>query len=327
MEKTLDIKLRNMADGSFAAKDFVIADAKDADMAFGINSFGARADGRPLSVQEYRERIRAVVEQGIVDIMLMSASTLEVVSKDMRAFERSAITPAARGNDASDVWVCRNSSYVNEPSRPWATASIDAVKKCGADLGLYSTTFNNNLENDMRSLEAFARFRGECETKGFRYFWEVFNPNAARFENAQKRAQYVNDCIARTLAGVCRAQRPQFLKIAYNGPRAMEELAAYDTSMPVGILGGGAGTTHDAFRLLEDARKYGARVALFGRKINSAEDQLEFIRHLRLVADGALAATEAVRSYHDALKTRGIKPRRPLAADMALTETALGYGK
>jgi len=33
-------------------------------------------------------------------------------------------------------------------------------------------------------------------------------------------------------------------------------------------------------------KKYGARVALFGRKINNAENQLAFIRFLRLIADG-----------------------------------------
>ena len=30
----------------------------------------------------------------------------------------------------------------------------------------------------------------------------------------------------------------------------MEELAAYDPNLVVGILGGGAGTTYDAFRLI-----------------------------------------------------------------------------
>ena len=39
-------------------------------------------------------------------------------------------------------------------------------------------------------------------------------------------------------------------------------------------LGGGAGTTYDAFKLIAEAQKYGARAALFGRKINNAENQL-----------------------------------------------------
>ena len=47
------------------------------------------------------------------------------------------------------------------------------------------------------------------------------------------------------------------------------------------------GTTYDAFKLLADAQKYGARVALFGRKINNAENQLAFVEFLRLIVDGA----------------------------------------
>ncbi len=65
---------------------------------------------------------------------------------------------------------------------------------------------------------------------------------------------------------------PKFLKLQYNGPRAMEELASYDpTHLIVGILGGAAGTARDTFELLSQAEKYGARVALFGRKIHRAE--------------------------------------------------------
>ena len=56
----------------------------------------------------------------------------------------------------------------------------------------------------------------------------------------------------------------------------MEELASYDpNNLIVGILGGGKGTTRDCFELLHKASKYGAKVALFGRKINLAEDQKE----------------------------------------------------
>ncbi len=49
----------------------------------------------------------------------------------------------------------------------------------------------------------------------------------------------------------------------------MEALARYDSSLIVGILGGSAGTTFDAFHMLWEAKKYGARVALYGRKIKT----------------------------------------------------------
>ena len=116
-----------------------------------------------------------------------------------------------------------------------------------------------------------------------------------------------------------------FLKIAYHGPAAMEALARYDRSLVVGILGGSAGTTFDAFHMLWEAKKYGARVALYGRKINNAEHQLSFIQYLRAVADDELAPEEAVKAYHGALEKLGIRPQRSLADDLQQTETASSY--
>jgi hypothetical protein len=67
-------------------------------------------------------------------------------------------------------------------------------------------------------------------------------------------------------------------------------------------------------------------VALFGRKINAAEHQPTFVRHLRLVADGDLAAAEAVRAYHAALANLGLRPHRPLDGDLARSPSAAAYG-
>src|SRR5207237_9209901 len=111
---------------------------------------------------------------------------------------------------------------------------------------------------------------------------------------ASKIPEFINDAIVRTLGGVTFKGRPIFLKMVYHGPRAMEELVHYDPRLVVGILGGSAGTTYDAFKLLSEARQYGARVALFGRKINNAENQLAFIRFLRLTADGQISIEQAV---------------------------------
>ena len=85
---------------------------------------------------------------------------------------------------------------------------------------------------------------------------------------------------------------------------------SYDPQLIVGILGGSAGTTYDAFKLISDAQKYGARVALFGRKINLSEHPLAFIEMLRRIVDHEITAEEAVKAYHDALRTLGITPRR-----------------
>ncbi len=127
----------------------------------------------------------------------------------------------------------------------------------GANLGLYSVTFNNDVDLDRRTLEAYKAFRIEAEAKGFRHFLEVFDPNAAEHPPADL-GRFINDHIVRTLAGVTSRGRPLFLKIVYHGPAAMEALARYDRSLVVGILGGSAGTTFDAFHMLWEAKKYGA---------------------------------------------------------------------
>ena len=106
----------------------------------------------------------------------------------------------------------------------------------------------------------------------------------------------------------------------------MEELVTYDPHLVVGILGGGAGTTYDAFKLLAEARKYGARAALFGRKINHAECQLAFVEFLRRIADGQIEAEEAVRAYHGVLQRLKIKPQRSLADDLTLQSSVMSYG-
>jgi hypothetical protein len=190
------------------------------------------------------------------------------------------------------------------------------------DLGLYSITFTGDIDADVASLEAFREFRAEASANDFRYFLEVFNPNVARVA-PELTPQFVNDAIVRCLAGLVEAERPRFLKIAYNGPRALEEIASFDPDLVVGVLGGGAGTTRDCFELIHQAEKYGARVALFGRKINLAESPLEIVRLMRVVADGDLTPSEAVEAYHDALRRERVTPIRDLDADSEITDAVL----
>ena len=342
VEKSLDRKLAAIHADPHGSREFILADAKDADMGFGLPSTGrefATPDGvpRPRSLAEYRDQMRAIVRQGLVDIMLMSTSTSEVLTLQDRLFEQSAVTPAIRANDATDVHVMRGSRVFQQPARPFRTTFLDHAqcghldcepgeRIAGADLGLYSVTFNNDVELDRETLQAYRHFREEAERKRFRHFLEVFHPNAAGAVDPSQLMDFVNDAIARTLAGVASAGRPVFLKIPYPGPRKLEELVAYDPHLIVGILGGSSGTTRDAFQLLEDARRHGARAALFGRKINHAENQLAFVEFLRLIADGELTAEEAVPAYHAVLSKLGIRPLRPLADDQRVTETSLSYG-
>lgn len=342
MQKSLDQKLAAIHADPSGSKEFIIADAKDADMAFGIGAPGMSpemhaGEVRFRTLAEYRNQIREIVGQGTVDIMLMSTSTNDVLTIQEKLFENSHITPAARANDTSDIFVVRGGGYAVEPSRPFRTATLDHIQcghlECqpgervrGANLGLYSITFNNRLDEDLWAIEEYRKFRLEAEAKGFRHFLEVFDPNAPSGLSPEDVPKFINDSIARTLAGVAQAGRPLFLKVVYHGPKAMEELVSYDPHLVVGILGGGAGTTYDAFKLIADAQKYGARVALYGRKINNAECQLAFVHFLRLIVEGAIAPAEAVRAYHAVLEKLSIRPQRSLEDDLVLQTAVTSYG-
>jgi len=335
--KSLDQKLARIHADPIGCQDFILADAKDADMAFGVAAPGPRAVGKgQKSLADYRAQIRDIIAQGLVDIMLLSASNLEKLAIEERLFANSSVTPAARANDTTDIWVVRGGKYPRQASRSFRSATLEHIMYgkmdvergapfIGADLGLYSITFTNDLDWDYKALQDYHDFRIEAECAGFRHFLEVFNPNVnPGFEN-RGVSGFMNDHIVRTLAGVASRGRPVFLKIPYNGPAALEELVNYDPQLVVGILGGSAGTTFDAFKLIHDARRHGARVALFGRKINSSEHPLSFIRHLRAIVEGKIAPTEAVRSYHGDLAKLGLKPTRPLAADLQSTDQIMRY--
>ena len=339
--KRLDAKLARIKSGQYKRSDFIIADAKDGDMGPSLTSSGPhrQPDGtwtRYRTRAEFLDQIAAIVQQDIVDIMLVSASNLELLN-EREVFHNSAVKPAIRANDTTDIWRCRGAGYHNSPSRPFRSANLSHVMYgaaeptpdkgiVGTDLGLYSITFNNDIEADVRSLEHFSVFRADAVAHGFKYFLEVFNPNVETGIDPKLVPHYVNDVILRCLAGVTKAERPQFLKIAYNGPKALEELASFDPTLVVGVLGGGAGTTRDCFELIYQAERYGARVALFGRKINLAENPLTMVSFMRQVADGAIAPAEAVKAYHGELQKQKIKPARSLDEDLAITEAPLKAG-
>jgi hypothetical protein len=334
----LDEKLARIRAGRYQRSDFIIADAKDPDMGPSIVSAGParQKDGSSLRTrtrEEFLDQIQAVVEQDVVDVMLTSISNLERLHR-RGVFKGSKVKPAIRANDTTDVWRVRGGSYAQHPSRPFRSAEISRVMwgshdpkigeaVTGTDLGLYSVTFNNDIDADLASLEAFADFRYDAHELGFNYFLEVFNPNVDAGIAPDVLPHYVNDCIHRCLAGLTDAERPLFLKIVYNGPKALEELTTFDPSLIVGVLGGGAGTTRDCFELISQAEKYGARVALFGRKINLAESPLAMVSFMRAVADGSVSPAEAVKAYHGALQKEGIKPDRELSKDNEITEAVL----
>jgi hypothetical protein len=173
--RSLDEKIAAIRASPHGAKDFILADAKDADMATGLAATGKNpTSGKARSLSDYRDQMREVAKQGLVDIMLMSASTSEALTIRERVFESSRVTPAVRANDTTDIHLPAGGTYAAEPSRPFRSVTIeqiqsgrvnpsDAERRLGADLGLYSITPNNRLEFDYVTLEAYKQFRIEAE--------------------------------------------------------------------------------------------------------------------------------------------------------------------
>src|SRR4249920_3360446 len=111
--KSLDTKLTEIK-ANPRARAFILADAKDADMAFGVRAPGprgylARRGARPAqfspevwtrdefgyrNLPEFLDIIREVTHQGLIDIMLMSAYVSDQLSVRDGLFTRSAVTPA-----------------------------------------------------------------------------------------------------------------------------------------------------------------------------------------------------------------------------------------
>ena len=324
MEKSLDTKLKKIRLGQYKPSDFIIADAKDSDMGNGIFAAGTcPADAScPISFPEYLQAMREMVSSGLVDLMLMSASGAERLVEE-GIFENSPVSPAVRYNDTTDIWGLRHAEYQQYPSRNFRTLHLKRLIPL-VDLGLYSITFSNDIEKDMDSLEGLRQFLSELSVTGMRYFLEVFNPQIDIGISEDKLPEYINDCIVRCLAGLTRQDSPLFLKIPYNGPKAMEELCSYHPGeLIVGVLGGGKGTIRDAFELVRQSEKYGARVALFGRKINLAESPITLVRLMRLVIEGELSTLNAVKEYHSSLSKEGITPKLSFEKDQTVTEKAL----
>jgi hypothetical protein len=317
--RDLDRKLANIAAGRYTPDDFVIADAKDADMAFGVTAAGPVAGGYRTR-DEYLDAMRALVGQGALDILLTSVSNGERLAAEGSLGD--AVTLAVRANDTTEIWQPRGGGYTTVPSRPFRTADLAAVRPF-CDLVLYSVTFNNDRDLDLATVAEYRSFRREAATLGIRHFLEVFNPNAPVGLARDQVGAFVNDSIVRSLAGVARAERPLFLKMAYNGGPALAELVGHDPSLVVGILGGSAGTTRDTFELLHRTQHHGGRIALFGRKIQRAESQLDLVGLMRPVLRGELSPADGVRAYHEALAKADIAPTRPLDADLEIADPVL----
>jgi hypothetical protein len=146
--KSLDAKLAEIR-ATPSSRAFILADAKDADMAFGVRAPGPRGylaqrGERPArfspevwtreefgyrNLPEFLDIIREVVHQGLIDIMLMSAYVSEQLSIKEGLFRDSTVTPAARA-----------ATSANPPNPSAAPASI-TFNAAGSNATARATSF------------------------------------------------------------------------------------------------------------------------------------------------------------------------------------------
>ena len=325
--KSLDAKLASIHADPHGAKDFILADAKDADMAAGLAATGDRpaspaSRARWPSTATRCARSRA---RGWSTSCSCRASTSEVLTIQERLFDNSR-RHARRPRQRHDRHPPHRRRHLRAaPSRPFRTATLDQIQ-CGharpdaeraharrRPRPLLDHVQQRHRRSTYATLEAYKEFRLEAERKGFRHFLEVFDPNACGEQRPADLGRFINDLIVRTLAGVPSAGPagvPQDRLPRPEGDGGAGRATTRTSSSASSAAP--AGTTYDAFKLLEEAKKYGARAALFGRKINNSEHQLTFVRFLRAIADGEIDAEEACRAYHGDLAKLGITPHRPL---------------
>ena len=286
MEKSLDRKIaRILADPS--CRDFILADAKDADMAFGLAAPGRspehhagearfRTLGRvpPTDARDRRPRAgghHADERQHERDADDQGAAVRpepghaggprqrhdrHLAGRRQRTLRAAAVAALPHGDDRPHP--VRQGGVRSRPSAAWGPTWGSIPSR--------STTTSSWTDRTPGSLPGVPhRGRGQ----GLPPF-----PGGLRSERPRKQppadlARFINDNIVRALAGVTSRGRPLFLKIVYHGPAAMEALARYDRSLVIGILGGSAGTTFDAFHMLWEAKKYGAA----GRPLRPEDQQ------------------------------------------------------
>ncbi len=139
-------------------------------MAFGLSAPGQSpehhaAEARFRTLDEYRQLIRDVVQQGLVDIALMSASSNEILTIQERLFDDSTVTPAIRANDTTDIWLAAGTGPLRNPAfAPFRSATIDhamcgksAVLTGRAQLGCRSRALLHHAEQRCRTRSRYTR--------------------------------------------------------------------------------------------------------------------------------------------------------------------------
>lgn len=321
-----DRVFEKLAQPEALAQSPIFVFAGDAQAAGGLRGLGAEPgpDGlrdrlrrRPRRRPDFLRLCRDLARDGAIDGCLLTPADAETLAVDERFFADVPVTPLVRVNAETCIWSPRHGAYRQTPSRPFQTVGVRDVGFCreqicraqdfNVRLGLYSITLNNDVDHDLRTLEAYLTFAHELgRTPGFDHFLEVFLPNIAQHGLSEEQVgEYVADSIVRTMSWLRRSERPLFIKTAYTTAAVWRELCAFDPTLIIGALGGPRTDARGTLELAHNVIANGGRIILFGRAVFEEDDPLLIARALRQVLDGQDPV--AAHEWHQAELRRGHK--------------------
>lgn len=310
MTKTLQRKLRALRNDPSSSGAFILADAKESDWALaGLPQRICRSMERPdasfpyPSRKAYLNQIDELLEDSPLDLMVISPGLSAKLTLGGGPFDRSGVSPSVR--------------FMPGESLPPPTSLLDS-----GPIPLFSLGFCRDADLDRSELDAYETFRRSGAASA-RHIMELFPACGCDGGPPARVGDILNDRLLHSILEVPPTVRPALLQAPYYGPRLMEQLAGCLPGVPVGILGGAPGTTFDAFQLLHESSRYGARGAVFGRRIAAAEHQPSFIRMMDYVARGEASPAEAVHAYHGVLQELRVAPRRDLSEDLLASSILL----
>ena len=158
----------------------------------GLQGAGPRGPGAPgkwRTRDGFVDAVEAVIKQDVVDIMLVSVSDSSA-SSHATPSPATGMKPAIRADDATNISVMRGSPYATMPSRPSPRrlAVARAFGRGDAKPNARNLTHRSRplwrtdddvFSTPIRSLEGLQRLsRRRGRRSDFRYFFEVFNPDA-----------------------------------------------------------------------------------------------------------------------------------------------------
>ena len=277
----------------------------------------AASDARGIS-----RAMRLITRSGLVDIMLMSASSSYALTFRETLFDNSPRHPAVRANDTTDVHLAaadrRRSPVAPVPHcqprpRPVRAPRMwpPSRRHPRRNLGLYSVTFDDDLGPRHRDPRAVPRVSRMKPAEGFRYFLEVFDPNIPNAVAPDILPRYINDMISSNACRGCSRAGRSSSRWSTTAPRRWKNCSVMTRTWSSEFSAAGLGRRSTLSNCSRTLRSTRAKVAVRPQDQQRTENQLAFVQFLRLIVDGVINTIEAVKAYHAVLGRIGDPPASP----------------